>query len=85
MILAQRISFYNAPVLQAPPEPPENVVTEQDRQDQQRYEQWLEQQNSILEQQKKHYESEINKLRKSRKVRGKSYFAGTSRASIQFY
>lgn len=55
-------------LLPAPPEPPENIVTEQDHQDQRRYEQWLEQQNIIIDQQKKFYESEITKLRKIRKV-----------------
>lgn len=54
--------------LPAPPEPPETIVTEQDHMEKRRYEHWLEQQNSILDQQKKHYESEINKLRKTRKV-----------------
>lgn len=54
--------------LPAPPEPSDTIVTEQDHMEKQRYEHWLEQQNSILDQQKKHYESEINKLRKTRKV-----------------
>lgn len=54
--------------LPAPPEPSDTIVTEQDHIEKQRYEHWLEQQNSILDQQKKHYESEINKLRKTRKV-----------------
>lgn len=61
--------MYQAQNIPAPPEPPEKIVTEQDRQAQQLYERWLEQQNVIVEQQKKHYEAEVGKLRKIRKVR----------------
>lgn len=67
-IAAQRTSQFNIPLLPAPPEPPDTITTEQDRLDQQRYELWLVKQNEIVEEQKKHYESEIAKLRKSRKV-----------------
>lgn len=55
----------------APPIPPENIVTEQDKQAQMLYEQWLTHQNNVLSQQLHYYETEVQKLRKSRKVRGK--------------
>lgn len=67
-LTAHRIPIFNAPQLQVPSEPPEKIVTEQDRQTQLVYEQWLEQQNVIVTQQLKHYEAEILKLRKIRKV-----------------
>jgi hypothetical protein len=66
---ASRIPLYQgAQTMPAPAEPPEKILTEQDRQAQQQYEQWLEQQNVVVEQQKKHYEAEVAKLRKIRKV-----------------
>lgn len=55
-------------LLPAPPLPPENIVSEQDRQAQVLYEQWLNNQNAILTQQLKYYETEVQKLRKIRKV-----------------
>ncbi|CAG2053009.1 unnamed protein product [Timema podura] len=62
-----QIPLFNAPVLPAPQLPPENIETEQDRQIQLQYEQWLNNQNQIVTQQLKYYETEINKLRKARK------------------
>ncbi|KAJ9589925.1 hypothetical protein L9F63_016948, partial [Diploptera punctata] len=61
------IALFNAPVLPAPSLPPENIMTEQDRQTQQQYEQWLNHQNQILTSQLKYYETEVSKLRKHRK------------------
>ena len=48
--------------------PPENPVTEPERQQQVAFEQWLvNQQNHIRVQQQTYYETEVNKLRKQRK------------------
>lgn len=65
---ASRVPTFNAPLMPAPPLPPEHIVTEQDRQTQLHYENWLHHQNSILTQQLKYYETEVQKLRKIRKV-----------------
>lgn len=55
--------------LQKPPSmPPDNIVTEQDRQMQINYEQWLSTQENVLSNQRKYYENEVSKLRKSRKA-----------------
>jgi len=62
------VPLFNAPHLPAPPLPPENITTEQDRQTQIHYEQWLNHQNQIVTSQLKYYETEVNKLRKMRKV-----------------
>jgi hypothetical protein len=43
-------------------------MTEQDRQTQIHYEQWLNHQNQIVTSQLKYYETEVSKLRKIRKV-----------------
>ncbi|CAH0559006.1 unnamed protein product [Brassicogethes aeneus] len=58
---------FNANLLPAPPLPPENIVTEQDKQTQLVYEHWLNHQNNVLTQQLKYYETEVQKLRKIRK------------------
>lgn len=60
--------MFNANLLPAPQLPPENIVTEQDKQTQIVYENWLNHQNNVLTQQLKYYETEVQKLRKSRKV-----------------
>lgn len=60
--------MFNANLMPAPPLPPENIVTEQDKQSQLLYEQWLNHQNNVLTQQLRYYETEVQKLRKSRKV-----------------
>ena len=70
-VSAERVPLFNAPHLPAPPLPPENITTEQDRQTQIHYEQWLNHQNQIVTSQLKYYETEVSKLRKMRKV---SYF-----------
>lgn len=51
----------------APPVPPDNAVTEHDRQLQNNYEQWLTNQDTMLQNQQKYYLLEVQKLRKSRK------------------
>jgi histone-lysine N-methyltransferase MLL3 len=62
------VALFNVPQLPAPPLPPENITTEQDRQTQMHYEQWLNHQNQIVTSQLKYYETEVSKLRKMRKV-----------------
>ncbi|XP_044258429.1 histone-lysine N-methyltransferase 2C-like isoform X2 [Tribolium madens] len=62
-----RVQTFNANVVPPPPIPPENIVTEQDKQKQLVYEQWLSHQSNTLNQQLKYYETEMNKLRKLRK------------------
>lgn len=55
--------------LQPPPQyPPENILTDQDRQIQMVYEQWLNSQNNALSNQLKYYETEVMKLRKAKKA-----------------
>lgn len=66
--VAPRVPTFNANLLPAPPLPPEHIVTEQDKQVQIVYEQWLNHQNAALTQQLKYYETEVQKLRKLRKV-----------------
>ena len=68
LFAADRVPLFNAPHLPAPPLPPENITTEQDRQTQMHYEQWLNHQNQIVTSQLKYYETEVSKLRKMRKV-----------------
>lgn len=63
-----KVQLFNANLLPAPPLPPENIVTEQDKQTQIVYEQWLNHQNNVLTQQLRYYETEVQKLRKLRKV-----------------
>lgn len=52
----------------APTVPPDTIATEQDRQIQINYEQWLSTQDGILVNQRDYYENEVSKLRKSRKA-----------------
>lgn len=59
--------FFNANLQAAPPLPPENIITEHDRQMQMAYEQWLTTQNKVLSAQLQYYETEVGKLRKLRK------------------
>lgn len=63
-----RVQMFNANLSPAPPLPPENILTEQDKQAQILYEQWLKQQSAVLTQQLRYYETEVQKLRKIRKV-----------------
>lgn len=51
----------------APPQPPDNIVTEQDHQLQINYEQWLKNQDTTFSDQLKYYQNEVVKLRKARK------------------
>lgn len=67
--ITTRVQMFNANLIPAPPIPPENIVTEQDKQAQMLYEQWLNHQQNVLNQQLRYYETEVQKLRKSRKVR----------------
>ena len=71
LIISARIPTFNIPHLTAPPVPPENIITEQDRHVQMQYEQWLNLQQQILTQQLKYYETEVGKLRKLKKVLNK--------------
>lgn len=66
--ISARVATFSISQLPAPPAPPENVLTEQDRQIQIQYEHWLNHQHQILSQQWKYYETEIQKLRKMKKV-----------------
>lgn len=75
--ITPRIPTFNTNLLPAPPLPPEHIVTEQDKQTQLVYEQWLKHQNIVLGQQLKFYETEVQKLRKMRKVNVKWIFLFT--------
>lgn len=61
------VPIYNAQLQPAPTVPPENCVTDQDRQVQQNYEHWLQTQTTSLTNQQQFYETEVKKLRKNRK------------------
>ncbi|KAF6206909.1 hypothetical protein GE061_018145, partial [Apolygus lucorum] len=61
------VPLLNITIQPAPALPPENIVTEQDRQMQIQYEQWLVSNNQAVTQQLKYYETEVTKLRKIRK------------------
>ena len=63
-----RVPVFPTPSLPAPPTPPEHIVTEQDRQIQSRYEEWLRNQQQILTTQLQYYEPEVYKLRKGKTV-----------------
>lgn len=63
-----RVPTFNLTPLPAPPAPPDNIVTEQDRHLQLQYDQWLNNQEARLQAQLKFYEAEVGKLRKVRKV-----------------
>lgn len=65
---APRIPTFNIPATPPPPIPPDVITTEQDRQTAIAYEAWLNHQNQLLQQQLKYYETEVQKLRKARKV-----------------
>jgi hypothetical protein len=55
--------------IQAPPNPPEHPTTEQERQMQIQYEQWIYAQTQVLGLHLKCFETEVTKLRKTKKVR----------------
>lgn len=61
------IPMFVANLQAAPSLPPDTIVTEQDRQTQINYEQWLTKQDNILNNQRKYYEAEVSKLRKTKK------------------
>lgn len=61
------VPMFVANLQPAPPIPPENIVTEHDRQLQLNYEQWLNNQDVVLGNQQKYYQCEVTKLRKTRK------------------
>lgn len=63
----RQFPVFNANIQSPPPLPPELIVTDQDRQMQTKYEQWLNQQNTTLTTQLKYYETEVLKLRKVKK------------------
>lgn len=67
MFFIYSILLYNANLQPAPPLPPDNVVTDHDRQLHLAYEQWLQNQYTVLLNQQEYYETEILKLRKNRK------------------
>lgn len=68
------VSVPTVPNIPAPPLPPEVIVTEQDRQMVVAYEQWLGQQHQALSVQLKTLETEVNKLRKAKKVCNNFYY-----------
>lgn len=61
------IPMFVANLQAAPTLPPDTIVTEQDRQMQINYEQWLSTQENVLNNQRKYYETEVSKLRKTKK------------------
>ncbi|EAA05242.4 AGAP011192-PA [Anopheles gambiae str. PEST] len=64
---SKTIPLFQANLQPQPPQPPETIATEQDRLLQINYENWLNQQNTVLSNQLKYYETEIVKLRKVKK------------------
>lgn len=62
------VPMFVANLQKAPTLPPDSIVTEQDRQMQIQYEQWLNSHENTLTNQRKYYETEVSKLRKSRKA-----------------
>jgi hypothetical protein len=64
-----RIPNFPMPTMPAPPLPPEHPVTEQERQVQIQYEQWLYHHQQVLSMQLKYFDTEVTKLRKGKKVR----------------
>ena len=50
------------------PPPPENPQTDEERAHAVRYDQWLKRQEGAINDHLRHYETEISKLRKQRKV-----------------
>jgi len=65
-----RIPTFNIPATPPPPLPPDVIASDQDRQIAHTYETWLNHHNQMLQQQLKYYETEVQKLRKLRKVGG---------------
>lgn len=67
IVKKEGIPMFVANLQTAPPLPPDTIVTEQDRQMQINYEQWLYSQENILNNQRDFYDAEVTKLRKSKK------------------
>lgn len=65
--IVRSVPIFQANLQAAPPLPPENIMTEADKQTQVTYEAWLNQQNDSLQQQLRYYETEIGDLRKLKK------------------
>ena len=65
--VVRSVPIFQANLQAAPPMPPENIITEADKQTQILYEAWLNQQNDSLQQQLRYYETEILDLRKMKK------------------
>lgn len=65
--VVRSVPIYQANLQAAPPLPPENIVTDADKQAQIAYETWLNNQNESLQQQLRYYETEIGDLRKQKK------------------
>lgn len=60
--------LFTAQRIAQPSIPPDTVVSDADRQAHLTYEHWLNHENQYLSDQLKYYETEVHKLRKSRKV-----------------
>lgn len=67
VVKKEGIPMFVANFQAAPPIPPDTIVTEQDRQMQINYEQWLYSHENILNNQRDYYDAEVTKLRKSKK------------------
>jgi len=65
--VVRSVPVYQANLQAAPQVPPENIITDNDKQVQANYEQWLNQQNRSLQDQLNYYETEILELRKLKK------------------
>lgn len=65
--MARTIPLFSGTIQSAPPVPPENVQTDNDRRIQATYEQWLHRNLDMLQKQQNYYETEVLKLRKSKK------------------
>lgn len=65
--IVRQVPIFQANLQSAPALPPENIVTDNDKQIQLNYEQWLNQQNNSLQEQLQYYETEILELRKLKK------------------
>ena len=67
-MISARVPLFSAQRMSQPPLPPDNIVTEADRQAHLAYDNWLNHENQVLTEQLKYYETEVHKLRKARKV-----------------
>jgi hypothetical protein len=67
--IQNRLPNFPLQSLPPPPNPPEHPATEQERQMQIKYEQWLFSHQQVLAMHLKCFETEVNKIRKTKKVR----------------